>query len=426
VKPDPPQKRLPAVAIFDNYWGTTLAFARSLGRRGVPLHFFGSGAGRWSRYSSAHGRCPPVENAAEFLPWLREKIKSGIITRVAPTTDLVAYYTSSLRSDFPPEVTRTIAPLHEVEACLIKTRFHAAGAVPGAPDFPTVLANSLETAMAAARELRFPIMLKPNSHLVVGSAERGRVLVDEADLKRHFRPYDVIPGQESLAQRYPELRWPLLQRFMNPARHRVYSVSGIKDADTGVLSACVSYKREQWPPDVGVSTLQIGCEDARVLDRGLTVVNQVLSRGIFEIELLADGDDLCAIDLNPRGFGFIEMDIARGSDLPWLWYRSTREPVAPLPHQSLRASAEAHSMLPGLSRLFHPRLHESSAGAGDRHHQGVARLSVSMAGYWQDPLPMIANGLYSLRHPRGFLRAQLADWRARSRSWNASKHPPSP
>jgi D-aspartate ligase len=407
VKPFPPRDRLPAVAIFDNYWSTTLAFTRSLGRQGVPLHFYGSGAGRWSRYSSAHGRCPPVDNAGEFQPWLREKIKSGIITRVAPTTDLIAYYTSSLRSDFPAEVARTIAPLSEVEACLIKTRFHAASAVPGLANFPTVWANSLETAMAAAHELRFPIMLKPNSHLVVGFVERGKVLLNEADLKRHFRPYDVIPGQESLAQRYPELRWPLLQRFMKPARHRVYSVSGIKDADTGVLSACVSYKREQWPPDVGVSTLQIGCEDPRVLDRGLAVVNQVLSRGIFEIELLADSDDLCAIDLNPRGFGFIELDIARGSDLPWLWYRSTREPVAPLPRQSLRASAEAHSMLPGLSRLFRPRPPESSTGTGDRHDQGVADLSVSMAGYWQDPLPMMASRLHALRHPRGFLRAQI-------------------
>jgi predicted ATP-grasp superfamily ATP-dependent carboligase len=415
VKPDPPQNRLPGVAIFDNYWGTTLAFARSLGRRGVPLHFYGSGAGRWSRYSSAHGSCPPVDNAGEFQPWLREKVKSGAITRVAPTTDLIAYYTSSLRSDFPPEVTRTIAPLPEVEACLIKTRFCRAGAVSGAPNLPTFLANSLESAMAAAVELGFPLMLKPNSHLVVGFVERGKLLHDEAELKSHFRPYEVTPGQEPLAQLYPELRWPLLQRYMNPARHRVYSVSGIKDADGRVLSACVSYKREQWPPDVGVSTLQIGCEDVRVLERGLQIVNQVLSRGMFEIELLADGNDLYAIDLNPRGFGFIELDIARGSDLPWLWYRSTREAVAPLPSQSLRASVEARSsMFPRLSRLLRRRERENSAGADEGYDPRAPRLSVSMAGYWQDPLPLIASRLYLLRHPRGLVRAQLAGWRTRS------------
>jgi hypothetical protein len=53
----------------------------------------------------------------------------------------------------------------------------------------------------------------------------------------------------------------------------------------------VSYKRAQWPPDVGVSTMQIAC----------------------------------AIDLNTCAFGFLEVDIACGVDLPWLWHRLTFE-----------------------------------------------------------------------------------------------------
>jgi hypothetical protein len=45
--------------------------------------------------------------------------------------------------------------------------------------------------------------------------------------------------------------------------------------------------------------------------------------GIFEIELLVDSEHLCAIDLNPRAFGFLALDIARGIDLPWLWLSTT-------------------------------------------------------------------------------------------------------
>src|SRR5271166_5024005 len=90
------RKRLDcAVTVFDNYWGTTLAFARSLGRRGVPLHFYGNGAGRWSRYCTRHMRCPPVERVGEFQPWLRDRLRSGDITRIAPTTDLIAFHTSA-------------------------------------------------------------------------------------------------------------------------------------------------------------------------------------------------------------------------------------------------------------------------------------------------------------------------------------------
>jgi predicted ATP-grasp superfamily ATP-dependent carboligase len=399
VNRDSPRNPDAPVAIFDNYWGTTLAFARSLGRRGVPLHFYGSGAGCWSRYCSRSLRCPPVENAAEFLPWLRENVRSGAISRIAPTTDLIAFYASSLRSEFAPEIMRTIAPLAEVETCLIKTRFSAASALHGLPGLATLSADSIEGAIAAAEKLGYPLMLKPNSHLAVGFVERGRLVLDEADLKRHFRRYTVNAGQEHLAELYPELGWPLLQRYIPSARHRVYSVSGLKDADGGIVSACLSYKREQWPPHVGVSTLQVGCDDARILERGLRVVNQVLSRGIFEVELLSDGNDLYPIDLNPRAFGFIELDIARGSDLPWLWFRSTIERLQPSLNQTLRTALVARSaLLPALSSLFGKR--------------DVPRSSVSMLGHWQDPLPMVVSRLHLLRHPRGFLRAQIGGWRS--------------
>jgi D-aspartate ligase len=391
----------PAVAVFDNYWATTLAFARSLGRQGVPLHFYGSGAGRFSRYCTRHQRCPPVENADLFMPWLREKLRSGEIARIAPTTDLIAFYMSSLRSEFPAEVQRTIAPLAEIENCLIKTRFSAVSARAGDPQLPTVCADSLEHATAIAASLGFPVILKPNSHLVVGFAERGRVLRSQDELARHFGPYEVTPGQESIARAYPELRWPLLQRYVPSARNLVYSVSGIKDVDAGVLSACVSYKREQWPPDVGVSTMQIGCEDARILERGLHIVDKVLSRGIFEIELLADGDNLYAIDLNPRAFGFVELDIARGSDLPWLWFCSTLQPMEPVPNPVRKAPIVARSsLLHFLEPLFL------------RKRASLPSASVSMLGHWSDPLPMIISRLHKLRHPRALLRAQFAALKA--------------
>jgi predicted ATP-grasp superfamily ATP-dependent carboligase len=401
------KRALPPVAIFDNYWGVNLAFARSLGRQKVPLHFYGSGAGRWSRYCSQQRPCPTVENASLFLPWLRDRLRSGEIVRVAPTTDLMAFYISSLRSEFDPEVQRTIAPLAEIENCLIKTRFASVSAGEDELQLPTVTANSLESASTAASSLGYPLMLKPNSHLVVGSAERGTVVRNREELPRHFVRYDAVPGQEEIARAYPEVQWPLIQRYLPSARNRVYSVSGFKDVDGGVLSACVSYKQGQWPPDVGVSTMQIGCEDTRILEYGLGIVAKVLSRGIFEIEVVADGDNLYAIDLNPRAFGFIALDIARGSDLPWLWYRSTLERVAPAPSAVRHFSIAARNlMLPFMRSLTRRR--RLGANGEERRDPALPRATISMLGYWSDPLPMIVNRLYDLRHPRSFLRGQLA------------------
>jgi predicted ATP-grasp superfamily ATP-dependent carboligase len=406
--------RLPrgcAVAVFDNYWATTLAFARSLGRQGVPLHFYGSGAGRWSRYCTSSSRCPPVEQVDEFQPWLCERLRAGDITRIAPTTDLVAFHASALCSEFAPEVQRTIAPLKEIENCLIKTRFSSTSAVADCPTLATLAPDSLEGAVAAAKALGYPLMLKPKSHLAVGFAERGQLLTNEADLIRHYRRYSIAPGQEGVAAIYPELAWPLLQRYIASARNRVYSVSGFKDADGGVLTACVSYKREQWPPDVGVSTLQIACDDNRILEFGLKVLDQTLSRGIFEVEVLVDGDEMYAIDLNPRAFGFLELDIARGADLPWLWYCSTLKEYTPLKPPAPAVNFQARHWLMHVLRAMVVAKTPADRFAGDRGEPSTPRVSVSMLGHRSDPLPMIISNLHLLRHPRSLLRAQFASSR---------------
>lgn len=383
----------PPVAVFDNYWATSLAFAASLGRRGTPLHFYGAGAGRWSRYRTRHAKCPPIDDAEKFLPWLEERIRSGEISRIAPTTDLIAYYTSWLRSEFSPQVQRSIAPLEEIETCLIKTRFARVCSVAGQPVLAVAAPDNLADAETAAREMGFPLMLKPKSHLAVGTAERGRLVESIDELRRAFRLYSILPGQEWLAERYPELRWPLLQQYVPSARERVYSVSGVKDVQGGILAASLSSKQDQWPPDVGVSTLQIACRDEPLMTAGLGVVDRLLSCGIFELELLADGEHLYAIDLNPRAFGFVALDIARGCDLPWLWYRSTLGPVNPIANEDASAGLQArHSLLHFLN------------GAKSRQGAAKQRPAVSMLGDWGDPVPKLISHLYLLRHPRSLVR----------------------
>jgi predicted ATP-grasp superfamily ATP-dependent carboligase len=397
----------PPVALIDDYWAPTLAFAGSLGRRGVPLQVYGAGAARHSRYATSRSPCPPVTYADEFLPWLGERVRSGDINRLAPTNDLIAYYSSTLREEFPPEVRRSIPPLSEIENALLKTRFSVACRNAGfgvplatAPDDP-------ERAVEAAREIGYPIMLKPKSHLVVGSENRGHLVDNEEALRRHYQRYAVAPGQDRLARLYPELRWPVLQRYVPAAKHRVYSVSGIKDADSGIVSAILSCKRAQWPPDVGVSILQESCDDPRILREGLAIVDRLVSRGIFELELIADGTRLLAIDLNPRAFGFIKLDIALGSDLPWLWFESTRRVLAPVV-----AAPEPRS--PVECRFAVPYFIARSVAwvlGGDfprpSQRDGKQPPWVSMLGDLGDPLPLCIANLRLLRHPGSLVRPHL-------------------
>ena len=401
------------VALIDNFGSPTLSFAVSLGARGVPLHFYGSGAGRWSRYSSRRAVCPPVEDADRFLPWLRRRIRSGEIQRVAPTTDLIAFYVSMLREDFAPEVRRTIPPLVELERALIKTRFGAACARAGQAVPVTEAPDNAGAGIGTGERLGFPLMMKPKSHLVVGD-ERGRVLSDLRELREFYRPYEISPGRESLAERYPELLWPLLQKYVPSARTRVFSVTGYKDPDGGIIAASLSCKRRQWPPDTGISTSQVSATDARILARGLETVDKLVSCGIFELELLESGTELLAIDLNPRAFGFIDLDIARGNDLPWLWFESTLRPLAGGPPLTAGASltvtpeAVIECRLPipytinrCINMLFGVRSADETGSVG-------ATRVIPMLGHWDDPLPLLLANLQQLRHPGSLIRPYVA------------------
>lgn len=393
----------PAVAVLDNYWAPTLSFALSLGRRGIPLHFYGRGAGRWSRYCTRRMPCPPVEDAGRFLPWLEERVRSGEIGRLAPTSDLIVYYLAQLRHLFAPEVQRTIAPLEEIEQCLIKTRFASACQRVGQA-VPTALApEDADGALAAAEQLGYPLMLKPKSHLAIGSDERGTVVRDRRALLAAFRSYPVVPGQEAIAGRYPELLWPLLQRYVPSARRSVYSVSGFKDAQSGIVTAALSVKRRQWPPDTGTSTSQVSCNDATILAAGVAAVDKLLSRGIFELELLADDSQLLAIDLNPRAFGFMALDLALGNDLPWLWYRSTRQVLTPLAPPASQPILEARFSIPDAVGRGVLRLLGRSSPAGPRL-DGVPQRVLPMLGHWSDPLPLLLSNARLLRHPGGLMR----------------------
>lgn len=401
---------LPAVALFDNNWAPTMTFAYSLGRRGVPLHIYGSGASGWSRYCTERRKCPSPENTDLFLPWLRERVRSGEITRVAPTTDLIAYYCSVLRDEFPAATQRSIAPLAEIETALIKSRFCAACEAVGQP-FPEVRTpDSLEAAIAAAQELGYPLILKPKSHLAVGTAERGGLIHDEAVLRAEFHEYSITPGQESLAARYPELRWPLLQRYIPSARSRVYSLTGAKDCERGILTAALSYKSKQWPPDIGTSIAQMSHVDERIMKAALPVVEKLVSRGLFELELVVGDSQLLAIDWNPRAYGFIKLDVARGHDLPWLWMRSTLGPVEPLalPPETERIEAR-HTLLYFLKRAADLRLR----GSGRRQPDDSTKW-ISIMGHAGDPVPMLIGYISMLRHPRSLIRSQFAT----AREWN--------
>src|SRR5438132_1400690 len=98
---------LPPALLSDATWYGTLAAARDLGSRGVPITlasdaFFAPA--RWSRFAKRTVSCPPTRDTDLYFEWLRAfgKRRPGHV--LYPTSDdaawLVASHRESLASDF--------------------------------------------------------------------------------------------------------------------------------------------------------------------------------------------------------------------------------------------------------------------------------------------------------------------------------------
>lgn len=410
------------LAVFDADAPTALAFTSSVGRAGVPVHVYSHQAfppARASRYCTRFERCPDLQRPDEFLPWLERRVSSGQIGCVAPTSDLVAYYLAEVRDRLPASVQRALPVPERTLGVLFKERF--AGVEGGFQTPLTFAPRSVEEAHDRAHELPYPAVLKPRSHIAT-PWERGTVVDNADELRARYRAYRPAAGTRRVLARHPELSLPLVQEYVPGAKDNLWSVSGLLAPDGSVVALAGSKKSLQWPPDLGVGLIFECWHDDAVFADAIRFVRAHLETGLFELEIIRDArtGQYVAIDLNPRAYGQVRFDMARGNDLPLLWYRQSqgeRVEVQPRPKDGMRWM---HSF------LLHVRRCVDLAMGPDRLRSALAYLDdlrgprVDVVRDAHDPLPSLVYTGNVLRHPGGlirpFVRAQLKERRRRARA----------
>lgn len=404
----------PRVAVFDAGLPPAIAFVRSLGRAGVPVTVYspsGTPAARLSRYAGASGRCPSLENVDGFLPWLADELRSGRIDLVAPTSDGIAFAIAELRDEFAPQYRSRLAAPDAVLDCLFKDRFAHAMACAGFPTPRTTAAADAEEAAAAAEAIGYPVLVKPRSHVGIG-IDRGGLVRSVEEMPHAFHRYEIPSYRRYVAERYPELALPLVQEYLAPERYDVVSVSGHLDVRGRAEAVNYARKRAFWPTRTGIGTLFERIPEPPFGEHAVEAASRVLGSGIFELEVLVDraSGDYAAIDLNPRAFGQMALDIASGNDLPALWYQSVTG-------TRLRVSRRRRS--PRYWTQAVPYLAGSTIGLrrGRGRPARIMRFARSVlferhvhaVHQWTDPLPSVAWTWRAIRHPGGIVRPFLRE-----------------
>jgi D-aspartate ligase len=404
-----------SVAVFDPDLPPGIAFIRSLGRAGVPVTAYSAdrrAGGRHSRFATGARQCPPPSRSDDFIAWLVDEIDSGSIDLIAPTSDVVCFGVVEALE----QLGRTSAdaghpPAQAVRNSLFKGRFVEVMRDVGFPTPPSAAPLHLADAHRAAEAIGYPLVLKPRSHVGIGTI-RGAVVRCPEELTTGFVPYVIDRGNSYALGHVPELHWPLLQRYHDPATVQVISVCGLLDEDGDVVALTHSRKVSQSPRRFGVGTMFEPAPTPPFSQAAVDAVRGVVGSGLFELEVLVDkaSGEYWAIDLNPRGYGQMSLDIALGFDLPRLWYESvTRRRLPAAPPRS-RPPAFWHEGVSSYVGLLVRILSGPERARILSHAAGrVRRPKVGAAFDWRDPLPGLLFGLAHLRHPRALVRPFVRD-----------------
>lgn len=406
-----------------DYYGT-LAAARVYGSRGVHVRMADerrTARGLFSRYVSERLVAPPLSDVPRFLDWLeREGRASGEKLVLYPTNDHLSWLLAAER-DRLAEVFSLYHPSEETNFSLLdKKRLHDACHAVSIDVPDTRFEGDGARVLQVARELRYPLLLKPRTQVFMTSGVKGVLVSDASELELELGRFrQLIQFDRALEERHPEVREPLLQEYLPAAETQIFSVSGFRSRE-GELVVRAAMKVLQRPRKLGIGL----CFEAREVEPPIVAQLDALLRhvayyGAFEAEFIVDGDRRLLIDVNPRFYSQMAFDIARGLDLPMLVYHGARgeqrelELVLDDARQWRGRGNEAYCHRSMLELVLALQGTSGRMAASDvrawrqwvrQHRSGLT----DAVGYAGDPWPSVVDAAqwveHFARHPRSFVR----------------------
>jgi predicted ATP-grasp superfamily ATP-dependent carboligase len=235
-----------------------------------------------------------------------EIVAAGDYAFVLPGSDASLVALSEHREELEQHVRTGLPDAAVVERALDKVVLLEAAERAGLAAPPSIVCSDAYDARDRARELGFPLIVKP-----------GRSFLRVGDTL-HQRTAEVAEGPEELAALAPTFGTPfVLQRYEREAP--IVSCSGVIAGD-GIVALAVARYERTWPVEAGPSSFSETIAPPEGLHERIEALLGPLGwRGIFQVQLLDLGDRLATLDFNGRIFGSLELAVAAGADLPVIW-----------------------------------------------------------------------------------------------------------
>lgn len=417
------ETNVPVLLTMPTYGGT-LAAARCLGAHGISVTMAGEtllAPAYWSRHVSRRVRCPDPFETERFYQWLIDFGKREPVRHVLyPTCDDLAWLFASRAEElgtyfrlYAPGVA-TILDLLDKKALYFASKKAGVGVVP--TEFPRDRREALEM----ARELAFPMLLKPRTQIQF-PGHKG-LIVDRFD--QFTAAYDrFVSGAwpPACGEFVKGVEIPMLQEYLPQANDGIYSVAGFMGRAHQQIAVRASHKILQRPRRIGVGLcFEEATVDHEVLERLVRLCRTSGYYGVFEAEFVPRGTQRLLIDFNPRFYGQMGFEVERQLPLGYLAWLGAMGDEAGVDREIAAAREWREGRGYAYYDSFFLGLHLFAQGVSGRtplpdvqrwrrwkRDHRRSQLLVDAVGRDDDPVPRFVAATrevyQAIRHPRSFV-----------------------
>ncbi len=398
----------------------TLAAIRCFARNGIKVtvgHENRWGRGRFSRYADERVVHPPFNAPDALVDWLHRWGERHPGMLIYPANDSLAWLYASERERLRESFRMFSPDAAAIVTLLDKLRLREACSEVGieSPESVAIPGDVYERdAFEHIGDLRYPILLKPRTRILLQGGVKGFVVREPAQLASQLRSFRrLVSFAPAFAARHPDLAAPIAQEYRDVAETTILSLTGFVGAG-GESVVLTSVKILQRPRKVGIGLCFEGREtDDTPAAKVVALCESVGYTGVFEAELILDGGRQLLIDFNPRFYSQMGFEIARGMEFPLLVWHAARGEHHPVPQASTRPGEiychkTLFDLVLALQRLS-GRMSSAEVRRWQEWHRRAAGAGAATDAVRDrhDPLPAIVDGALWLadfvRYPRGFV-----------------------
>jgi predicted ATP-grasp superfamily ATP-dependent carboligase len=390
--------RAPQVLITDADQRSVLSACRGLTAAGYRVSTVAEerfAIGHWSRSSTEQiTLAGPEADPEGYVERLSRVLRRGKYDLVMPGTDESLLLISKRRDLIEPYARLGLPPHDVVLHALNKPLFCGQATAVGLAPPRSITCSSNAEALAAARKIAFPLVVKPTRS---PRWKDGRI--------RHQR-VQVVEDATLFETAVAEVGVPVtLQEYI--PKTTILSFAAVR-ANGRLLGVTLARYARTYPLQRGSAALATTITPPRRLTQQIEELLGLIGwYGIFELELLDLGENrFGAIDFNPRPFGWMALAVGAGANLPALWCDHVLWRRSVSPHGArvgIHYRWEDGDIRNALALLRRGRLRSAAAVLRPRRRVVHAYFRID------DPAPLVARVLSaaqkaSRRSSRGDLR----------------------